>query len=237
MALVHAQADADRTVDALRWQSGLWRWTGDDAAAVRAGDLAANAARERLLHEAVDFDRYLEELGVRVEVGVDRPEQLTRLADLSAKTNQFNLTAARLGEADLQWAMKDEDAYVVSVALSDRLSDSGIIALLAVRSDKGGLRVVELAMSCRAMGRGLVSLLVSLALRALPCWEDVREVCFQVRDTERNLPARRWLGDIAGLGDKGAPAGEVVVDRARFDEVPVPGVVAVSVLGSVARPS
>jgi len=52
VALVRARADADRTADALRWQPGLWRWTGDSAAAVRAGDLAANASRERLLHEA-----------------------------------------------------------------------------------------------------------------------------------------------------------------------------------------
>jgi FkbH-like protein len=235
VALVHAQADADRTVDALRWQPGLWRWTNDDVATVRAGDLAANATRERLLDKAADFDRYLEELGVRAEIGVDREEQLTRLADLSAKTNQFNLTVARLGEADLQRAMKDEDAHVVSVALSDHLSDSGVIALLAVRKDEGRLRVDELAMSCRAMGRGLESLLLSLALRALPCWQGVREVCFQVRQTERNLPARRWVGDIAGL-DMVAQAGEVVVERARFDEIPVPNVVAVSVLGSVAHP-
>jgi FkbH-like protein len=228
VALVHAQADADRTIDALRWQPGLWRWRGDDAAAVRAGDLAANSARERLLDEAADFDRYLAELGVRVEIGVDRPEQLTRLADLSAKTNQFNLTVARLSEADLQRAMLAEDAYAVSVTLSDRLSDSGIIALLAVRKDEERLRVDELAMSCRAMGRGLESLLISQALRALPCWENVREVCFQVRETERNLPARRWLGDIAGLsGD--APVGEIVVDRAWFQEIQVPGTVVVSV--------
>jgi FkbH-like protein len=235
-ALVHARADADRTVDALRWQPGLWRWTGDEAATVRAGDLAANAARERLLDEAADFERYLEELGVQAEIGVDQEEQLTRLADLSAKTNQFNLTVARLGEADLQRAMRDEDAYVVSVALSDRLSDSGIIALLAVRKDNGRLRVDELAMSCRAMGRGLESLLVCEALRALPCWENVREVCFQVQETERNLPARRWLADIAGL-DMVAHAGEVLVERARFDEVPVPNAVAVSTLRSVAHPS
>jgi FkbH-like protein len=221
VALVHARADADRTADALRWQPGLWRWTGDAAAAIRAGDLAANATRERLLNE----------------IGVDREEQVTRLADLSAKTNQFNLTVARLGEANLQAAMRDEDAYVLSVALSDRLSDSGIIALLVVRNDKGRLRVDELAVSCRAMGRGLESLLVSRALQALPCWQDVGAVCFLVRETERNLPARRWLGDIAGLEDEAAPAGEVVVDRARFDEIPMPGGVAISVLGSIARPA
>lgn len=237
VTLVRAHADADKTVDALRWQPGLWRWVGDEAAAVRHGDLAANATRERLLHESTDFDRYLAELRVRAEIGVNREDQLTRLVDLSSKTNQFNLAVARLGEADLQRAMREKGAYVVSVALSDRLSDSGIVALLVARKDKGQLRVDELAMSCRAMGRGLESLLISQALRALPCWENVQEVCFLVRETERNFPARRWLGDITSLGGRGVVAGEVVVDRGRFDEIHVPGVVTVSVLGSVARSS
>lgn len=237
VALVHAQADADRTVDALRWQPGLWRWAADDVAMLRAGDLAANTTREQLLHDAADFDHYLEELGVRADIAVDRGEQLSRLADLSRKTNQFNLTVARLGEADLQRAMVSDDQHVISVRLSDRLSDSGIIALVVVRRDNKRLYVIELAMSCRAMGRGLESLLISQALRALPCWEEVREVRFAVRETARNQPARRWLGDIAGLGDEGVAPGEIVVDRARFDEVPVPGAVAISVLGSVADPS
>lgn len=232
VSLVLARADADRTVDALRWQPGLWRWSADDAAAIRAGDLAANVARERLLQGTVDFERYLEELGVRAEVGIDRVEQLSRLADLSAKTNQFNLAIARLNESDLQRAMRENGAYVISLALSDRLSNSGIIALLLVRNDQDRLRVDELAMSCRAMGRGLESLLIAQALKALPCWEEVREVCFQVRQTERNAPARRWLADIAGLGDKDVSTGEVVVDRTRFDEITLPDAVVVSVLGS-----
>lgn len=237
VSLVLAQADADRTVDALRWHPGLWRWTKDAAAAIRTGDLFANAARTQLLQEAVDFDRYLEELGIRAEIGIDREEQLPRLADLSSKTNQFNLAVARLTQRDLQRAMRDDYAYVVSVALSDRLSDSGIIALLLARREQDRLRIDELAMSCRAMGRGLESILVSQALRALPCWEDVREVCFLVRETERNLPARHWLAVIAAIGQEGATAGDVVVDRGRFDEIPVPDAVVVSVLGSSARPS
>ncbi|BCZ24960.1 HAD-IIIC family phosphatase [Mycobacterium senriense] len=231
VSLILAQADADRTVNALRWHPGLWRWSTDDAAAIRAGDLAANVAREELLQGAVDFDRYLEELGVRAEVGIDREEQLTRLADLSAKTNQFNLAVARLNESDLQRAMRDEGAYVISVALSDRLSNSGVIALVLVRKDGDRLRVDELAMSCRAMGRGLESILVTQALKALPCWEEVREVCFQVRRTDRNTPARRWLTDIVGLEDKDASTDEVIVDRIRFDKVLVPDAVVVSVLG------
>lgn len=236
VALIHAQADADQTVNALRWQPGLWRWTGDEAATIRAGDLAANTAREQLLHETPDFDRYLEELGVRAQIGVDCEEHLNRLADLSAKTNQFNLAVARLDGAYLRQAMQGDDSYVVSVGLTDRLSDSGIIALVAVRREKDRLCIDELALSCRAMGRGLESILLTEALRAVPGWETAREVSFLVRETERNLPARKWLGDIAGLAGQVASAGEIVIDRLRFDEIAVPDVVTVSVLGSSARP-
>jgi hypothetical protein len=53
VALVHARADADGTVEALHWQPGLWRWTGDDVASVRAGDLAANATRTTSPHHSL----------------------------------------------------------------------------------------------------------------------------------------------------------------------------------------
>lgn len=237
ISLIHARADADRTIDALRWHPGLWRWADDAAGAIRSGDLLANTAREQLLQETVDFDRYLEELGVRAEIGIDREEQLTRLADLSAKTNQFNLSVARLSDTELHRMMRDDGTYVVSVALADRLSDSGIIALLLVRGDEDRLHVDELAMSCRAMGRGLESMLISQALRALPCWNEIRHVCFLVRETKRNFPARRWIADIAALEGEFAVEGEVVIDRRRFDEMSLSDAVMVSVLGPSAEPS
>ncbi len=229
--LVHAEMDADRTLDALRWQPGLWRWAGDDAAAIRIDDLAANAAREQILNEASDFGRYLEELGIRVDICVDQDEQLRRLADLSVKTNQFNLTTARFHEADLHRVMRDRKSNVVSVGLADRLSESGIIALLVVKRQGSRLHVDELAISCRAVGRGLESLLIVQALRAVPGWDDIEDVSFWVEETDRNLPARRWLRDIADLGDDTACNGEVVVDRARFDDISVPDAVAISVVG------
>lgn len=229
IALVHAGADADRTVDALRWQPGLWRWTADEAATVRVGDLAANSARELLRHQAVDFNQYLEQLGVRAEIAIDPEDQLTRLADLCAKTNQFNLAVARLGEADLQQAMRAGSACVASVALSDRLANSGVIAVLVARSCDGRLCVEELAISCRALGRGLESPLISQALRAMPLWDQARELCFRVRETDRNLPARRWLGDIAGLGPDQAPVADVIIEGARVDEILLPKALAVTI--------
>jgi FkbH-like protein len=234
--LVHADVDADRTVDALRWQAGLWRWSGDEAAAVRATDLTANADRERLLEEAEDFDRYLEELGVRVAISVDREDDVARLADLSGKTNQFNLNVSRLSDVDLSRAIRDPHCNVASVALADRLSESGVIALLVARHENRRLTVSELAMSCRAMGRGLESILISQTLQALPCWEHVQEVCFLVSVTDRNLPARRWVAEVAAVDPETVKAGAVVVRSDAIDSVVVPKSVEIVVLGSPVHP-
>jgi len=228
--LVHAQPDAARTVDALRWQPGIWRWKRDDAAAIRAGDLAANQTRDQLLNDAENFDRYLEQLGVRAEIGVDVAGQLTRLADLSAKTNQFNLSLSRLTEIALAGHLQANDTHVISVGLTDRLSDSGIIALLVVRFAGELLHIEELAISCRAMGRGLESILISQALRQLPRWDDVHQVIFVARTSERNAPARKWLSEFSGLADFDGVE-TVAVASALFDAVALPPSVIVTAIG------
>jgi FkbH-like protein len=234
VSLVRAYTDADRTAEELRWHPGLWRLTIDEAADIRVEDLVANTERESL-RAVSDFDQYLAELQVKIRVDVDCQDRLARLADLCAKTNQFNLTVSRLSETELKQAMASDSAHVVSVALCDRLSDSGVIAVLVAR-DRGKLLCVdELAMSCRVMGRGLEDLLFSHALRALPRWGDVRQVCFHVCETERNLAARQWLGQIIGL-DGPAAGGNMLVDRWRFDAVVLPDTVTVNV-GPVKKPA
>lgn len=231
VALVHASDDADRTVEALRWQAGLWRWSVDDSATLRVADLRANADREHLKEQIGDLDRYLAELGVHAKIGINRFEQLGRLADISQKTNQFNLNLLRLSEVDLRRSMSQPNDFVTSIALSDRLSDSGIIALLVTRCDMHRLLVHELAMSCRAMGRGLESVLVSQALRSLPCWGQVEEVWFEVKETERNLPARRWLAEIASGMATAIPEGRVVVANDVFNAIALPEPVSISIVG------
>lgn len=228
VALIHASDDADCTIDALRWQAGLWRWSADEVAKLRVADLKANVRRERLKDGSADTEHYLQELGVHAVIEVNPIEHLSRLADLSNKTNQFNLNLRRLSEHDLRVAMEEPNSYVASVALSDRLSDSGVIALLVARRDNKRLFVDELAISCRALGRGLESLLLSQVLRCLPCWKQLEEVCFEVREIDRNLLARRWLAKTAGLPEGEVSSGQVTVGVDVFDAVNVPAAVTIS---------
>jgi FkbH-like protein len=129
---------------------------------------------------------------VKLRFSLNDFSHLPRMAEMSRKTNQFNLALARLSETDYAVRMADAGGAVVTVSLSDRFSDSGVIGLLAARIDSAGIEIDELLISCRAMGRQLENSIICGALQCLPALP----VRFKVTQGARNQPARSWLGDV-----------------------------------------
>ncbi|MGY1805636.1 HAD-IIIC family phosphatase [Blastococcus sp. SYSU D00922] len=189
--LVHA-SDPAVTATALSLFPGVHghRRTTEDA--LRAADLAAAARREAIAQ--ADPSDYLRSLGVRVELAVDRAEHLPRMAELTVRTNQFNAALRRTGPAELARWVAADDVRVVTAALADRLSDSGLVALVAGhRSPDGDVVVDELCISCRALGRGIEDHLLAAAVGRL--LEDLggTRALVAYEPGPRNGPARAWL--------------------------------------------
>ena len=104
--------------------------------------------------QATDLGSYLESLEMRLLWQRFDTGNLRRTHQLINKTNQFNLTAQRYTEAELQEIMRDRSAFGLQFRLTDRFGDNGIIAVVIgrVRPD----RTAELEawlMSCRVIGR------------------------------------------------------------------------------------
>lgn len=189
---VLAHPDASLTGRVLAHLPGLWRWRVSAEDSKRVADSQANAQRAKLA--AADPEAYFKSLGVRLRFAVNNVSLLPRMAEMSSKTNQFNLALARLTEADYAARIADPTCAVVSIALEDRFSDSGVIGLLAARRASDVLFVEELLISCRAMGRRLEDTIVLGALQSLPL-AGLAEVRFAVTEGPRNKPARQWLGN------------------------------------------
>lgn len=86
--------------------------------------------------------------------------ELLRLAELSQRTNQCNLSVARYSEADLQRLMKDPSVSVLSLSASDKYGDMGIVGGAVLR--KGEVALIEsFFVSCRVFDRGFEELLLS----------------------------------------------------------------------------
>ncbi|MEJ2631353.1 MAG: HAD-IIIC family phosphatase [Acidihalobacter sp.] len=176
----------------------LLAWTGDETAGLRAADLEAAKARQRAVAEAADPLAYLGTLDTRLVFALNPRGHLARMHELSGKTNQFNLALKRLGEAALDRWFDKPGPRAVTIQLADRLSDSGIVGMMLFDTEGDTLRVEELCISCRALGRGLEDLMIATAITAAMKQTDCSSVAFAFATGPRNRPARDWLVGFSG---------------------------------------
>jgi FkbH-like protein len=187
--------------------------TAEDAA--RADFYRQERLRTRAREQA-GFAQFLERLELEVDVEPLSQATIKRSAQLSRRTNQFNLRPAPLDEADLTRWQRDGEVWTATAR--DRFGDYGQVGVLVLRRDGDGdeLEVVAWMLSCRALGRGVEERLLQwLADRA----EAVG--CSRVRliaqHTQRNIPARRLVAALGG-GDVDSPRLEVAATLSRLRE-------------------
>lgn len=208
IATLHAGADPAVTLRALDLFPGLWRWRRSEADAIRIRDLAASRERDALAASAADPLAYLASLQPHLTYGLNAGGHVSRLHELSVKTNQFNLALARLTEAEVARRVAAEEHAVVSVGLADRLTDSGIIAAIFGWRAGETLVVDELCISCRALGRRLEDLLIGEAIARMTAATGTSRVVMRYGLGPRNGPARAWLAR-AAAAPLGPEAGEI----------------------------
>jgi FkbH-like protein len=116
----------------------------------------------------VNLADYLHSLNMRMTVGFDQPGPLKRLAQLTQKTNQFNLTTRRYEEAEVQAMIDRPDWTVAHFDLSDRFGHSGIVGLALIdRSKSPVARLDTFLMSCRVIGREAEAAFLNAVMRRL----------------------------------------------------------------------
>lgn len=201
--LLHASQDTELTVRALEFYPGLWSWGVSSADVLRIADLEADAARRSIQIGVQDKAAYLRELSPQLEVRL-RPASLSgRLHELSQKTNQFNLNLGRLDEVKVHDYLSQPGQFAVAVGLSDRLTDSGVVAAMFGRIVDDEVFVEEWVISCRALGRELEDAMAASALAAVT--KQAKVAWFHYRTGPRNAPGREWLSRLSNcvLDDEG----------------------------------
>lgn len=79
-----------------------------------------------------------------------------RVAQLSQRSNQFNLRTVRYTDADIESLAKDLEVIDLSFTLEDKFGDNGLIAVIIMKpQDKETLFVDTWFMSCRVLKRGM----------------------------------------------------------------------------------
>jgi FkbH-like protein len=128
------------------------------------GKLYAEQAQRREFENAIrgaSIEDYLAGLNMTVEIEPVNATSLARIAQLTNKTNQFNLTTRRYSEADIL-AMRDSGVDVLGMRVTDRFGDNGLVGVAILMPNVDGAREVDtLLLSCRVMGRGVETALLA----------------------------------------------------------------------------
>lgn len=127
--------------------------TAEDAE--RGKSYVAERKRTEIHQSAASVDEFLSSLNIHVSVRPADEFTCPRIAQLTQKTNQFNLTTRRYTEGDIRSRAADRNWRVLFVTASDKIGDSGIVGAALVEIGGRVARLDTFLVSCRVLGRGI----------------------------------------------------------------------------------
>lgn len=120
----------------------------------RGQTYAEERERRELARNTVSLAEYLGQLGVTVVFEEANHANRIRLAQLTQRTNQFNLTTRRYTEEAIVALVDDDRYWVISASVSDKFGDSGLTGLAIVeKGTQREWRIDTFLLSCRIIGR------------------------------------------------------------------------------------
>ncbi|OEU79297.1 MAG: hypothetical protein BA873_14690 [Desulfobulbaceae bacterium C00003063] len=114
--------------------------------------------REGVRKKYADIEEYLASLELKIRVYVDNEDIISRMSQMSQKTNQFNLTTRRYTEADIGNFIFNPASKVFAFSVVDKFGDSGVTGLCIINVEEKYMQTADIdtfLMSCRIIGRNI----------------------------------------------------------------------------------
>ena len=145
----------------------------------------ANALRQAEQSHFADLETYLYSLDMELDIIPADEHNLPRIAQMTQKTNQFNLTTRRYTEADVQQRI-DRGWRVFCMSVRDRFGDSGITAAVFLEpSDDVTVNIDSLLLSCRILGKGIEEAFIKTVFNLLRL-DGYRHITAEYLPTAKN---------------------------------------------------
>ena len=161
--------------------------------------------RRELEASAGSLEDFYRSLDMRAEIALVDAASLPRTAQLTQKTNQFNLTTKRYSEQSVAELADDPGWEIYTTKVVDRFGDNGIVGVMIVHRATDHWEIDTFLMSCRVIGRTVeTAMLATLAERAREA--GATRLVGHFLPTRKNAPARDFYAahgfrEVPGDGD------------------------------------
>lgn len=114
-----------------------------------------NVARAQLQSSFANYEDYLLSLEMTADVKPFEPMYMARIAQLTNKSNQFNLTTKRYTQEEIERAAADEKYITLYGKLVDKFGDNGVVTVVIGQVEGQRLDIILWLMSCRVLKRDM----------------------------------------------------------------------------------
>ena len=152
---------------------------------------AEQRQRLELERNVASLEGFYEALQQEVKIAPVTSETLVRVAQLTQKTNQFNLTTRRYSEQQIAEMAASPNWGVYTLGVKDRFGDNGIVGVAITHDTEDVSEIDTFLLSCRVIGRTVETALLAFLVKQS---RARGKTCLQgwFIPTKKNTPAKEF---------------------------------------------
>jgi FkbH-like protein len=141
-----------------------------------------------------DLDNYLRSLHIQIDIIQANESNIMRIAQMTQKTNQFNLTTKRYTEVDLRKLLSD-GSKIFCANVKDKFGDNGITIACIIKEFDDYFFLDSYLLSCRILGRDIEKVtLIKIIEEVLN--ESSKTVKAKFIPTKKNIMSADFLDNV-----------------------------------------
>lgn len=154
-----------------------------------------NVQRLRTQAEFKDYKDYLRSLEMKAVIRPFESVYMARIAQLSNKSNQFNLTTHRYTQTEIEALAADTSYITLYGKLADRFGDNGVVSVIIGQVEEDRCRIELWIMSCRVLKREMEYAMMDVLVQK--CSErGINKIYGYYYPTAKNNMVRNFYADM-----------------------------------------
>lgn len=140
----------------------------------------------------ISLNNFIKTLELKVSMNLLQRDDLSRVSQLTFRTNQFNLSTIRRSEKEFEQILSSEDLKCWTVRVCDRYGDYGLVGVVITKAVNNELTVDTFLLSCRVLGRNVENQILS-GLKSYCKSHKIRKIRLKYIDSTKNAPVKLFL--------------------------------------------
>lgn len=175
-------------------KSGFFEVTGLSDDDLKRNEMyQENAKRVQAQAQFENYEDYLLSLEMQGTIKAFESQYMSRIAQLTNKSNQFNLTTKRYSQSEIEAIARDKSYITLYGKLEDKFGDNGVVSVVAGKVESSVLHIELWLMSCRVLKRDMeAAMMDELVLQCMAA--KIKKIVGYYYPTAKNAMVKDFYG-------------------------------------------